>query len=1329
MCLKYNQGKLIHLNIYIVYLKMDQFVAFVYSWHVDDEGTIHGFALDPENKTVHLEIQRFTPYVYMELPREVEWTELKKQAILSAISEFPEEIHPSIKSFNNKKRLYDANVIPNPKFNPRDSESKEDKYIYKTYPYLFLAFKTRVAMNEFMKKMSYGTYIPCLGKKHRFKFHEHLASPILQFTCLRKIPVTGWISGKGRFVMNLGKKTSSCQYEYIVDWRDIHPCEDQIILKTVPCPTILMFDGEANSDNIATMPKNRPNDKMFQISFAVTRHGSNKVVKHLLSLGELDQEAVGSDVIMHTYPTEGDLLIGFCNLIHEIDPQVIGGYNILGWDFMYLIQRAKLNGVFEEFSKYGYLKGVQAKEKNISWSSSAFNSQNFTLLDAPGRLLIDMLPLVRRDFKFSRYDLGSVSTEILGQTKDPLTHRGIFKCYRIFSKASLSLVGCYCVKDSVVTLMLFDKLKTWVGMCQMSAIFGVGILDLYTQGQQLKIYSQVYRECFDKNIVVEHDAFQCAEDETYTGAIVLEPEPGMYKDVVTFDFASLYPSVMMANNICYSTRVTDPNIPDEDCHVFDFTDHIGCEHDTTKRLTKVKKVICARRYYRFLKSPAGVLPTLLRNLISKRKSAKKEGELEEVRAKTLVDPEAKKNALMYAMVCDMKQLALKVSANSMYGGLGVRKGKLPFMPGAICTTAGGRDALLKAKRLVMERYPGKDVYGDSVTEDTPILIRYKGKIMYRTIDNLPEVSYYLDEGDKEVHYTPPIEVWSDSGFTHIKRVIRHKTSKSLYRVLTHTGLITVTEDHSLLSPDSSLITPTEVVVGTKLLHHSLPSIIPGNEILAPYSKGLFLAEGSCGTYDCPSGVKSSWAINNTNLNFLNKARDELIDTYPSFGFKILDTMESSACYKLVVTGSVSKFTKLWREMFYDERKNKIVPDEVFECGQQSLELFVQGYYDGDGDTEYTRVDNKGDIGSAGLFFLFKRLGYSVSLNNRKDKPDVTRLTATKNVQRRDPIAIKKIWKYPSTEQYVYDLETENHHFSAGIGEMVVHNTDSLMYIFDNMERFQTNDGKTDYTALEKHACVVAEDISKSFPPPMKLEYENTAEDFFILTKKRYMTKLTTGKYKKRGIMVTRRDNAPACRNVYEGLLKYIFGYKSKEETILYLIESLNDIYSHRHPTKEYSITKSIKEVDQYKVKPADKDPEKRRKQFANKFLDPVKNTDTDYLLRSLPGHVQLAERMRRRGMFVEAGSRIDFVVTTSGGIKGKIWQKIESSEYYREHSDIIRLDMNYYCKSLTNPGDQAMETAYKYKGFFKEQLELRILKQECLDELKKAFAVSILFHE
>jgi DNA polymerase elongation subunit (family B) len=1199
------------------------FHLFPYQWHLDEEGNINIFGLSPENKTVLAQVQNFTPYVYMELSTNYEWTTARRESLRSVISEFPYDIQPVILSFMEKKKLYFADVKLADQSKPLKPGETRHKYEHKTSPFLFMAFKNKTALQGLIKKMAYGIYIPAFGLRLRFKFHEQDASEILQLTSCRKLPMTDWITGKGNLVLGIDQ-VSTCVEEYKVNWSDLIACEDPSIKKLMPRPKVMMFDNEANSTNINTMPKNRPGDKIFQISFAVNVHGEEQVDKYLLSLGEPDPKKVGEDVKVLTYRSEGDLLVGFTEMVHQIDPQVLSGYNIMGWDIDYMVKRAKLNNVFFEFSKLGYLTGVMAKEKKISWSSSAFNAQNFYFLDIPGRLFIDMLPIVKRDVKLDRYDLGSVSAALLKVTKDPLTHKGIFKCYRMFTPSTLGLVGRYCLVDSVVTLELFRHLKTWIGMTQLSNTFNVPIIDLTTQGQQLRIYSQVYRYCMENNFVVQKDGYVCGENERYTGAIVLDPVPGMYEDLVTFDFASLYPSVMISNNIDYSTLVLDEKIPDEDCHVHTWEDHCHCEHDQTIRKTKAKKedIMCAKRHFRFLKDPPGVIPTILRNLLSERKKTKNEMEKVELEAKEEKDPEIKKQKLMYASVLDMRQLALKTSANSMYGGMGVRRGKLPFMPGAMCTTSGGRASIMKAKKEILEAFPGRVIYGDSVTADTPILTYLsEGNYAFTEIQNLSKDRKWVKENDKEVIYNPGVKVWSDQGFTEVKRIIRHQLcdEKLIFKVSTECGFVKVTSDHSLLDENGKMVRACELKVGQKLLAHKLPH--------GKYD-GVFY--GRC---DEAQAMQ----------NIMELAMDKKMD---------------------------------------DE------PDSTIT----SIEDFT--------DQQYTRD-------------VYEHTGFDPS----------------------------PFWR--SSPIIVYDLETENHHFQAGTGPLIVHNTDSLMYIFDDMGRFKEaqltthseekdekksiSELKTDYKKLADYASSVGKEISKFFPAPMKLEFENISKKFFILTKKRYIAELSNGKTKSKGIMISRRDNSKACRTFYGDLLKIVFAGKEWKEVELWLIASLNDIYAHRNPTTDYCITKSVKEIDQYKVKAPSKDPKEKARQYALKGLDPKIHNDADYLIRSLPAHVQLAERMRRRGMFVEAGSRIDFLVTTNGGHKAKMWQKSESSEYYKSHSDVLRIDMNYYCKSLMNPVDQVLSVRYKIDKFMSDQLKIRIIKSEVLEQLVRTFSVKLKF--
>ena len=104
-----------------------------------------------------------------------------------------------------------------------------------------------------------------------------------------------------------------------------------------------------------------------------------------------------------------------------------------------------------------------------------------------------------------------------------------------------------------------------------------------------------------------------------------------------------------------------------------------------------------------------------------------------------------------------------------------------------------------------------------------------------------------------------------------------------------------------------------------------------------------------------------------------------------------------------------------------------------------------------------------------MYRLYISLGYNCSINCRLDKPDIYRLTITKRNFRKHPDKIKKIIPLPETNDYVYDLETENHKFAAGIGRMVVSNTDSLyltvpeVYFKDiDKKYFSNNISKLEY---------------------------------------------------------------------------------------------------------------------------------------------------------------------------------------------------------------------------------------------------------------------------
>lgn len=791
---------------------------FAYQWSVkeSEESTlirIYGFTKN--GKSVFINVDDYTPYCYIELPDYIEWTESKIQLVTDKLSSLNKSVYRPIgKEFCMKKKLYFANKI-----------KEGDFYKDKLFPFLMFKFRSSAALKTFFYTMKKNIDIPGIGD---IKFNVHEAegvSPVLKLFALKKLPSAGWIQASGSLVSEEYRQ-SSFDIEMDCGYKKITPINDDSIIK----PKLLSFDIEANSTITTAMPDaSKSDDRVFQIGCVTMVN--DKVTRYLLSLGNPDKSIVGNNVTVYTYKTEADLLVGFADFIRKGEYNVIIGFNILGWDFQYMISRAKYNSCMNEFNKIGCINGESDNEVAPQFESRAYNAQKLVYLDSEGRLYIDLLPIIRRQEKIVNYKLKTILEHFGLQSKDPLSPSGIFECYRKFTTESLGIVGKYCVTDAFVTLLLYEKIQMWFGLCEMAKTAQVPIFYLYSKGTQIQMYSQVLREAMYDNKVVDSNSYILKDDENeYMGAIVLQPIPGKYNKVLSFDFASLYPSIMLAYNIDYSTFVNEPctliigkfdnndcitkwttfpcvikllngkntvydgirncidleytvdkiraedknsmilvqshisSILDIHCHVFYWEDHSSCSHDIDRKRKKngeystaKKKVICGKRYYRFMKSEyggKGVIPVLLESHLTKRKETRKKIKINEAEIKKLTirllytkskyvdilkseipscfedivvdtethdmgDTSPKKiyeeivSLYKYNQVLDKRQLAYKICANSMYGATGVKKGFLPLMPAASTITYRGRMAIEFISTYIPKKYNGITVYGDT----------------------------------------------------------------------------------------------------------------------------------------------------------------------------------------------------------------------------------------------------------------------------------------------------------------------------------------------------------------------------------------------------------------------------------------------------------------------------------------------------------------------------------------------------------------------------------------------------------------------------------------
>lgn len=174
------------------------------------------------------------------------------------------------------------------------------------------------------------------------------------------------------------------------------------------------------------------------------------------------------------------------------------------------------------------------------------------------------------------------------------------------------------------------------------------------------------------------------------------------------------------------------------------------------------------------------------------------------------------------------------------------------------------------------------VYGDSVTGDTPLLLKKDNKIYIETIQSIFDITKKQEYPgfkmfDKTIrlekeYSTTDYQIWCDNGWVDIKRVIRHKCEKKIYRVLTHTGCIDVTEDHSLITENKDPIKPGELKIGDSLLHSFPKEFIENENTIVKMTKNITKTK-ICNTCKLEKDINEFYKNNKMKSRRMNKCRD------------------------------------------------------------------------------------------------------------------------------------------------------------------------------------------------------------------------------------------------------------------------------------------------------------------------------------------------------------------------------------------------------------------------------------------------------------------------
>ena len=846
--------------------------------------------------------------------------------------------------------------------------------------------------------------------------------------------------------------------------------------------------------------------------------------------------------------------------------------------------------------------------------------------------------------------------------KDDVSPKEIFEMTN-GSDNDRAVIAKYCIQDCNLVHYLFNKADILTGFIEMAKICSVPINFLVMRGQGIKLTSFIAKKCREKRTlmpVIEKGEM----DDGYEGAIVLDPKCDLYLDnpVACVDYASLYPSSMISENLSHDSKVWTKEYDlagnlieewgEQDAEgnfIYDLLpgyEYVNITYDTYRYYRKTPaaaaiKIKSGMKICRFAQFPEGrkaIMPSILEELLVARKTTRKLIPLEK--------DDFMKNVL------DKRQLGYKVTANSLYGQCGAKTSTFYEKDIAACTTATGRLLLTYAKKIIEQCYgdsvcntashgpvltKAEYIYGDSVANYTPVYIKVAGQLEIITVEEL--ANKYGQNGwvmckedgkqEKEFCELSDVETWTEQGFTKLHRVIRHALAphKKMMRIITNSGLVDVTDDHSLLLKSGEEVSPTDVVLNTELLHCRLQPFNNRNNVSESAAKlyGYFYIKGICGKYLVPEiDTKANiWSLINVPDDMVETYLKLCHDLYPQFELNIIAQQQNKNKISLLTNNKelLNAFVNEYRSFMYNG-KCKQIPAEIMNSNEQIRRAFISGFQDS------KVVDIIRQIDVAQLYWL------TSSIADFRTESQVTQI---------DDIVYNG--------NYVFDLTTDNHHFAAGVGSIIVHNTDSVFFTFN----LQTPEGKPirGKEALEITIELAQEAghlASSYLKGPHDLEYEKTFMPFCLLSKKRYVGMLyetdpNKCKRKEMGIVLKRRDNAPIVKDIYGGIIDILMKQQNIQQAIDFLKSSLQNLVDEKYPMDKLIITKSLRSGY------------KNPKSIAHKVL-------SDRITARDPGNKPTS------------GDRIAFAYIVTKNKKALQGEKIETPTYIVDNG--LKLDYSFY---------------------------------------------------
>ncbi|XP_053396986.1 uncharacterized protein LOC123552830 [Mercenaria mercenaria] len=403
---------------------------------------------------------------------------------------------------------------------------------------------------------------------------------------------------------------------------------------------------------------------------------------------------------------ENELLQTFIDFVHRWNPDILVGYEIQMLSWGYILQRASFLSInlAQAISRVPSAKSSShhSKEKD------EYGADHMSEIHIAGRIVLNLWRLLRHEVTLNIYSFENIAFHVLHRRIPLFTFRNLTAWFKHRTHLHRWKVIEHYVTRAKANLEIMDQLDMVGRTSEFARVFGIEFYHVLSRGSQYRVESMMLRIAKPMNYIpVSPSVHQRARMKAPTCIpLTLEPESKFYTDpVVVVDFQSLYPSIMIAYNYCFSTclgRVEWFEKAHEGPIEFGCTS-LGLEPSVIKKLSD--EVTISPNGVVFCKQSVkrGVLPIMVEEILKTRLMVKKA-------------MSSYKGDKTLSRMLNARQLGLKLIANVTYGYTGANfSGRMPCIEVGDSIVRKARETLERSIKLIEDTpsWGARVVYGDT----------------------------------------------------------------------------------------------------------------------------------------------------------------------------------------------------------------------------------------------------------------------------------------------------------------------------------------------------------------------------------------------------------------------------------------------------------------------------------------------------------------------------------------------------------------------------------------------------------------------------------------